>query len=299
MVEAFHPAFADLVALDAEVEVLARGLRFLEGPVWLAHEHALLVNDINGDCCYRWTEDERLSVQRSPTGMANGMTLDRDGRVIVCEHATSRLSRIERDGREVVLCDRFGGKQLNSPNDVVVHSSGSIYFTDPPYGRQAEHGIERIQELEFQGIFRHDGTSGTEPELLDASLHRPNGLSFSLDESRLYVADTRAMKVWSLPVAADGRLGAPRHLATLDGTFDETLGFPDGLKVDERGNLWVTGPRGIWVLSPAGDPLGRIITGRPTCNFTWGGNDGLDVFCASHDQLGRVRVRVRRAPQPG
>ena len=297
MIEAFHPSFSELVAPDAEVEVLARGPEFLEGPIWLADEQALLVNDINGDTCYRWTDDGGLVPHRSPTGMANGMTLDHEGRVIVCEHATSRVRRIEADG-VVVLCDRFGGKGLNSPNDVVVHSSGWIYFTDPPYGRQAEHGVEREQELGFQGVFRHDGVPGSEPELLDASLHRPNGLAFSLDESILYVADTRVMKIWCFAVGSDGRLGPPRHFATLgDGVYVQSAGFPDGLKLDERGNVWVTGPLGLWAFSPQGEPLGRIVVApRAPCNFTWGGPDGLDVFCAAYDHLSRVRVRVRRAP---
>ena len=294
MVEAFHPSFAELVAPAAEVEVLARGPEFLEGPIWLADEQALLVNDINGDTCYRWTQAGGLVPHRSPTGMANGMTLDREGRVLVCEHATSRVRRLEADGSVVVLCDRFGGSELNSPNDLVVHSSGSIYFTDPPYGRQAEHGIEREQQLDFQGVFRHDGVPGSEPELLDASLHRPNGLSFSLDESLLYVADTRVMTIWRFAVRADGRLGPAEQLAVL-GVYDQKVGFPDGLKVDERGNIWVTGPLGLWVLSPEGQPLGRILTPRPPCNFTWGGPAGLDVFCASLDTLSRVRVRVGRA----
>ena len=295
MIEAFHPSFAELVELAAEVEILARGPEFLEGPIWLVDEQALLVNDINGDTCFRWTQHGGLVPHRSPTRMANGMTLDHEGRVLVCEHATSRVTRIETDGQEAVLCDRFGEHELNSPNDIVVHSSGSIYFTDPPYGRQAEHGIEREQQLGFQGIFRHSGAPGSEPELLDASLHRPNGLAFSLDESLLYVADTRVMTVWRFAVAGDGRLGRPEELAVL-GVYDQKVGFPDGLKVDERGNIWVTGPRGIWALSPEGEPLGRIITPRPTCNFTWGGPAGLDMFCASLDTLSRVRVRVGRAP---
>jgi gluconolactonase len=228
------------------------------------------------------------------------MTFDLDGQLLVCEHVTSSVVRMDPDGsgsgREV-LATHYDGKELNSPNDVVVKSDGAIYFTDPTYGRMPGFGIEREQELAFQGVYRIP-PGGGELELVAGDFAQPNGLCFSPDESLLYVNDTDGRHIRVFDVQDDGALGNGRILAEGIGSGDLAIGdLVDGMKLDERGNIWVTGPgvettHGICIFSPAGERIGTIDTPEAVGNLNWGGPDWNWLFAPASTSLYRVRCRV-------
>jgi gluconolactonase len=288
-------SFASLVDPDARLERLATGFGFTEGPVWDSRQDALLFSDLEHDVRRRFREGEGVSVVAEGTERANGMTLDRDGNLIVCEHVSSSLVRIDRAGARTVLATHFEGRELNSPNDVVVRSDGVLYFTDPPYGRSNDsHGTVRPQQLDFQGVFRLV-PGADEPEALARDFVKPNGLCFSLDETALYVADTERMHVRSFGVAPDGTLTGGAVFIELP---EDAPGFPDGMRLDEHGNLWTTGPGGIWVVDPTGRVLGRIRLPEIAANLAWGGPDLREVFVTATTSLYRIRTRVAGAPLP-
>src|SRR3954462_10033179 len=210
-----RPAFLELVDEDAEVERLGTGFTFTEGPIWNPAGGFLLFSDMPGDTRRRWDASSGVTEVAKPSNKGNGMTLDNEGRLVVCEHVTSWVVRMDPDGagggREV-LASHYEGKELNSPNDVVVKSDGAIYFTDPTYGRMPGFGIEREQELPFQGVYRI-APGGGDPELLVDDFGQPNGLCFSTDESRLYINDTEKTNIRVFDVNADGSLSNDRELA--------------------------------------------------------------------------------------
>ena len=226
-------------------ELLATDFQFVEGPIWLP-DGSLLFSDIPANRIFRWTPEGGAEVWREPTGSSNGLTLDREGRLVACEHTSRRVSRTERDGTVITLADQYNGKRLNSPNDVVIKSDGSVYFTDPPYGIQPE-----AREQPCNGVYRilPDGTV----ELLADDFDRPNGLAFSPDESVLYIDDSPRRHVRTFDVQADGTLTNSRVLADMD---HPQPGSPDGMKIDEQGHLYVTGATGIWIFEPDGTLLG-------------------------------------------
>ncbi len=279
-----------LVEAGAELELLAGGLGFTEGPVW--DGESLLFSDIPGDTRYRWRDRDGLTVDLVGTNKANGLALDLEGRLLACEHATSMLVRYEQ-GERTVLASHYRGLELNSPNDVVVRSDGAVYFTDPPYGRgDTPHGVARAQELGFQGVFRLDpGERG--PVLLADDFDKPNGLCFSLDERVLYVNDSERMHVRSFAAAPDGSLSGGGVLCTQDG--DPATGFPDGMKLDELGNIWVCGPGGIWAFGPGGGLLGTIGVPEITANLAWGGDDLRSLFVTASTGLYRIPTLVAGA----
>ena len=190
----------------------------------------------------------------SPSNKVNGTTLDGEGRQVLCEHSTSSLVRLERDGSRTVLATHWDGKELNSPNDVVLRSDGQIYFTDPPYGRWPGFGVERDRELDICGVYRIDGAGDLHLEVDD--FNKPNGLCFSVDESVLYINDTEEQTIRRFAVAADGSLSGGDVLFEMPGPMEYARGVPDGMKLDAAGNLWCTGPGGVWVVSPDGEHLG-------------------------------------------
>jgi gluconolactonase len=286
---------ADLVAADSEVRRLATGFHFTEGPVWNPRDGYLLFTDLPGNTIHRWDERGGVSVWRWPSGMANGLTYDADLRLIACEAATSLVTRTEPDGSVKIMASHYGEDELNSPNDVVVRSDGSTYFTDPPSGRARPHGAPRPRYLTFQGVFRIPPGGGP-VELLIDDMNTPNGLCFSPDEKRLYINDSLRMHIRSFDVSAAGSLSGGEILFTQNGyvpdaeqitrTLIETGGLahgvPDGMKCDVLGNIWCTGHGGIWVISPDGEQLGLVETPETPANLAWGGEDSTRLFvCAT------------------
>lgn len=285
----------------AKVETLSGGFKFIEGPVW-DKRGFLLFSDISANTIYKWTPDGQISIFRHPAGRANGNTLDLEGRLITAEH-DRRLIRTEKNsaltaklaggnppsGRLRVLAQRYGSKRLNSPNDVVVKSDGSIYFTDPPYGISKEK-----EELGFYGVYLRspDGTL----ILLTKEMVRPNGLAFSPDEKKLYVSDSENGHIRVFQVKSDGKLTNGRVFAQLQAPADK--GVPDGMKVDVQGNIYCSGPAGIWVFSPNGQLLGKIIVPEVVTNLAWGDLDYKSLYITATKSLYRIRLNVRGV-QPG
>ena len=291
---AYDPGFHELVDEYAPVRQLASGFTFVEGPVWHPREHYLLFSDMPADVRRRW--DERHGVQEvaRPSNKGNGLTYDRELNLLVCEHATSSVVRIRGDGTREVLASHYREQELNSPNDLCLRSDGSVYFTDPWYGRMPVYGVERPRELGFQGVYRiPPGGAGGDPQLLvDRYLFtQPNGLCFSPDERLLYVNDTEQANIRVFEVQADGSLTGGRIFAS--GIRDALRpGVPDGMKCDQRGNLWVTGPGGVWVFAPDGRRLGLLSVPEPVANLHWGGADWRTLFlCATHS-LYAVTTRI-------
>lgn len=278
-------SMGDILASDVRVEKVTGGFEFTEGPVWLPDGH-LFFSDIPADIIYRWVPGTpKAEVFRSPSGNSNGLTLDAEGRLIACEHGNRRVSRTEKDGTVVALAQEYEGKKLNSPNDVVVHSSGSIYFTDPPYGLPEQRAGK---ELDFNGVYRlaPDGTL----TLLDKSFVRPNGLAFSPDEKTLYVDDSQDQLIRAFDVQPDGTLANGRLFAELKEPGKE--GVPDGMKVDAQGNVFCTGPGGVWVFNPDGQLLGKIETPEVPANLAWGDQDFKTLYITARTGLYRVPVKT-------
>jgi gluconolactonase len=281
---------------NAQVEKIAGDFQFTEGPLW--HPKGfLLFSDIPGNTIYQWTPNKKPEIFRRPSGNANGNTLDREGRLLTAEHSNRRVSRTEKDGSIVTLASQYEGKRLNSPNDLVVKSDGSIYFTDPPYGIKSEQ-----EELGFYGVYRlaPDGKL----TLLVKDFVRPNGIAFSPDEKKLYVNDSEKGHIRVFDVKPDGILENGQLFAELKDPSKQ--GVPDGMKVDQEGNVYSTGPGGIWVFSPSGNLLGRIEVPEVAANLAWG--DSLQDSSASRDyktlyitasnSLYRIRLKIPGV-QPG
>ena len=250
-------------------------------------EHVIF-SDMPGDHMRRWSAADGITTFRQPCNKANGNAYDGDGRLVTCEHATSRVSRTGLDGTVEVLATHHDGKELNSPNDIIVARSGAIYFSDPTYGRMPGFGVEREQQLDFQGIYRIDG-GDLSLSLLAGDFAQPNGLCFSLDEARLFVNDTDRGHIRVFDHGPDGDLSNDRVWAETTG---EGEGAPDGMKIDSAENLYCTGPGGIHVFAPDATCLGVILMPERTANFTWGGADMRDLFITASTSLYRIRVKV-------
>jgi gluconolactonase len=280
--------------LIGSLERIATGFIFSEGPVWDPGGF-LLFSDMPGDIRRRWAESEGVTVVREPANKCNGMAFDNLGRLLVCEHSTSRLVR-ESDRGVEVLADSYEGSQLNSPNDVVIASDGDIFFTDPTYGRTPVFGLEREPELDFRGLYRLAARGGL--TLMDDDFSQPNGLCLSPDESVLYVNDTERATIVSYPRLEGGELGPRSEFAVGVGTVDFDVGVVDGMKCDAEGNVLVTGPNGIWVFDPAGSKLGVIEVPEVTGNLNWGGPDWTTLFITASTSVYRVDATVAGAPVP-
>jgi gluconolactonase len=276
----------------ATVEQLGTGFLFTEGPLWHPGGRFLLFSDVPGDHIRRWSAADGITTFRRPSDMANGLAWDREGRLIACEHATSRVTRTETDGRRTPLATHYHGKELNSPNDVVVRSDGGIYFTDPPYGRARYWGRERARELDIQGVYRV-GAGPRAPERLVDDFDRPNGLCFSLDEERLFVNDTARQHIRVFDVTATGGLRNGRLWAETRG---EGPGAPDGMKLDAEGRVYCCGPGGIHVFGPEGRLLEVLALPEPVANFAWGDEDHRSLFVTASTSLYRVRRATPRRP---
>jgi gluconolactonase len=284
----------ELVDREAQVERLATGFTFTEGPIWNKEGRFLLFSDMPGDVRRRWDEENGVQEVMRPSNKGNGMTFDLDGRLLVCEHSTSSLVRIDPDGtgsgREVVA-SHYEGKELNSPNDVIVAADGSIYFSDPWYGRMPVFGVERDRELGFQGVYRIP-PGGGDPQLLVDDFEQPNGLCFSPDASLLYINDTPRAHIRVFDAQPGGTIANGRMFFENIGSGVIEEGIPDGMKIDERGNIYVTGPGGIWVISPEAEHLGVIEVPENTGNLNWGGDDWNELYIPSTTSVYRVRMKV-------
>jgi gluconolactonase len=288
------PAFLELVDEDAELERLGTGFTFTEGPLWNP-DGFLLFSDMPGDVRRRWDAENGVTEVANPSNKGNGMTFDLDGKLIVCEHVTSSVVRMDPDGtgsgREVIA-SHYGDRELNAPNDVVVKSDGAIYFSDPTYGRMPGFGIERDQDLDFQGVYRIP-PGGGDTQLLADDFGQPNGLCFSTDESLLYVNDTEKAHIRVFDVQDDGTIASSRVLADGIGTASLEIGdLVDGMKVDERGNIWVTGPGGVLAFSPEGEHIGTIEVPEPVGNLNWGGPDWNWMFIPATSSVYRIECKV-------
>jgi gluconolactonase len=297
--EALAPEFRNLIDEYEPVLQLGSGFDFTEGPVWHPVEHHLLFSDMPADVRRRWDSHGVREVMR-PSNKANGLTYDAELNLLACEHATSSVVRIRPDGRREVLASHFEGRELNSPNDICVRSDGSIYFTDPWYGRMPVYGVERPRQLGWQGVFRiRPGQVGREPELLVGRylFTMPNGICFSPDESQFYVNDTEQANIRVFDVKPDGALDNGRLFAS--GLKDSLKpGVPDGMKCDAQGNVWVTAPGGVWVYNRDGRLIGKVSVPELVANLHWGGEDWHTLFiCATHS-LYSVRTKVGPRNEP-
>lgn len=304
-IERATPALDALLDKDVPIEVLAEGFTWSEGPLWIggAKDGHLLFCDIPRNSIFKWTPGSGISLFMSPSGYtgvtyyglepgSNGLILDRDGRLVLCEHGDRRVSVLTKDGGKMTLADRYQGKRLNSPNDAALKSNGDIYFTDPPYGLPKRYDDPR-RELDHCGVYRIavDGKL----TLLTTALERPNGIGFSPDEKTLYVAQSDPKKaIWmAFPVKDDGTLGDGKVL--YDATKlvgDANPGLPDGLAVDVSGNVWATGPGGVFIFAPDGKVIGKVLTGQKTSNCKFG-EDGSSLFITADSYLCRVKTKTK------
>jgi gluconolactonase len=298
------PRFDKLVPPGAKLEKLADGFDWAEGPVWVPRGQYVLFSDIPKNTVFKWKDGRGIETYLKPSGYSgtapftgrepgsNGLLLDKEGRLLLCQHGDRRVARQEKDGKLTALADRYQGKRLNSPNDLCLKSNGDLYFTDPPYGLPKQAN-DPGKELDFQGVYRLSAKG--ELTLLTKELSRPNGIAFSPDEKTLYVnnSDPARAVVMAFDVKPDGTLGAGRVL------FDATAlaktgkkGLPDGLKVDRQGDLFTTGPGGVLVLAPDGTHLGTVETGEPTANCAWG-DDGSTLYITANKYLCRLRTATK------
>ncbi len=284
-----------LVPTDAQIEKLADGYVFTEGPVWIRSESRLLFSDVRANAIHQWSEEAGASpfidpvFDGDPQGLrslsSNGLTLDAEGSLVICEHGNRRISRLEPDGARTTVVDNYEGNRLNSPNDATYGSDGSLYFTDPPYGLE---GLEAspLRELDFNGIYRlhPDG----ELELLVRDQSRPNGIALSPDESVLYVANSdENQKVWFAYDLDEN--GASNGRVFYDVNDQSAEGAADGMKVDRAGHLFATGPGGVWVFAPDGSHLGTIMPDEVPANVGWGG-DGRTLYMTARTGLYRIAL---------
>jgi gluconolactonase len=290
-IEILDAAMRGIAPADARLELVQDGFGFLEGPVWDRRTSSLIFSDLVAQTVYRYTPGQGVGIHRKESRFANANTFTPDGRLLTCEHSGRRIVREEADGSLTPLATHYQGKRLNSPNDIVCQGDGTVFFTDPPYGLGPPHGVPAEQELPFNGLFRLD-PDGTLTLLAD-DFERPNGLAFSPDERVLYVDDTARSHIRSFTVGFDGRLTNDRIFVELYGSG---RGRPDGLKVDREGDIYCTGPGGVWVIGRDTTILGRIRVPEQTANLAWGGEDWQTLYLTASDKLYRIRLAVAGIP---
>lgn len=281
-IEAKSELFYNLISQKAKIKRLATGFQFTEGPIWFAAENYLLFSDIPASKIYKLSSGNKVSVFREFSNNSNGLTRDKEGRLIACEHGTRRLTRTEKDGSITILADQFQEKKLNSPNDVIVKNDGSIYFTDPPFGIKIEQ-----QKQPYQGVYciSPDGKL----ILVADDFERPNGLAFSPDEKKLYIDDSfrhhlRVFDVQDNGILTNGKIFYDMKI--------NKPGCPDGMKVDIQGNIYCTGAGGIWVFNPEGNHLGTIVTPEIPANCAWGDADLQTLYITAQTSIYTIRVNI-------
>lgn len=292
--------FRRLLQPNAIFEKLAGGCMWTEGPVWFPAGEFLVWSDIPNSRMLRWVPGMGVGVFRANSNFSNGNTLDRESRLVTCEHGTRRVTRTEHDGRITVIADRYEGRRLNSPNDVIVHSDGSVWFTDPDYGILSDYeGYRAPSEIGACNVYRVSPENGAVERVAD-DFTKPNGLAFSPDESRLYIADSGASHVENGPhhirvcdVEAGGRLRNGRVFVTV------SPGIPDGMRVDEQGNLWTSAGDGIHCYAPDGTLLGKILVPETVANLVFGGPHRNRLFIAASTSVYSLYVGVRGAAHGG
>jgi gluconolactonase len=294
--------FDSLVAPGTVAEVVADGLHWSEGPVWMAHGDYLLFSDVPENRIYKWSRKSGLSVYLQPSGYtgtglsfqepgSNGLTVDRGGHLVFCQHGNRRIARMDSHGKIEPVVDQFNWRRFNSPNDLVFDRRGNLYFTDPPYGHKGLNSSP-LKELMFNGVYLYKASGET--VLVDDQVTFPNGIALSPDEKKLYVnvsdADKPVILVYD--IGADGSIGPSKVFFDTKPLTAGRQGLPDGLKVDVQGNLWTTGPGGMLVISPEGNLLGMINTGVPTGNCAWG-EDGSTLFITANHRVLRMKTLTR------
>ena len=297
--------FDKLVPLNVKIEKMAGGHKWVEGPVWNRKEKYLLFSDIPNNSIYKWQEGRGECLFLNPSGYtgkapfegpepgSNGLAYDPDGRLVLAEHGDRRIARLEKNGRKTTLVDRYEGKRINSPNDLIFKSNGDLYFTDPPFGLPKSFDDPR-KELAFQGVYKF--SKDGKLTLLTKDLKAPNGIAFSPDEKKLYVsnADT-SNAIWMVhDVKPDGTIANGKTLFNATAWTKNKPGVPDGMKIDKDGNLFAAGPGGIHVIAPDGTHLGSIETGVPTGNLAWG-EDGSTLFITSSRTVYRLKLTTKGA----
>ena len=282
---------AQLIPEDGFLEPISVGYGITEGIIWNFKTQRLIFSDMSLGKVYEWNpQTKKTKVIKTPSNISNGNFIDREGRVVSCEHATSSIVRMEHDGRYLkVLASHYEGKALNSPNDIIIDSQDRIWFTDPIYGRKSEKvGITRASELGFQGVYRLDPDGSL--HLASKDFDQPNGLCMEIGEKTLLVNDTPRKHIRRFQVAEDGSLSGGEVIAEIAG---EGPGSPDGLKIDREGNIYCTGPGGIYLFEPSGAPLGRINTPEHVRNFCFGGEDWSTLYLAGSTTIYRLSTNTR------
>lgn len=307
-IERFDKQLDDLLGADAKLEILADGFTWTEGPVWMgdAATGHLLFSDIPRNSIFKWTAKNGIQLFMNPSGYtgvtyyglepgSNGLLKDIDGNLVMCEHGDRRVSVLTPKGGKKTIADNYQGKRLNSPNDATLMSNGDLYFTDPPYGLPERENDKR-RELDFCGVYRISKKDGS-VALMSTELQRPNGIALSPDEKTLYVAQSDPKNaIWmSFAVQADGTLSKGKLFYDATAEVGKMPGLPDGLSVDTKGNVWASGPGGIWIFNKEGKLLGRINTGERTSNCTFG-EDGGTLFVTADSYLCRIVTKAKGTP---
>jgi gluconolactonase len=286
------PSFSRVIGENVRVEQIATGFAFTEGPVWHPHRKDLIFSDMPGDHMRRWSAEGGIATFRKPANMANGNTYDRQGRLLTCEHATSRVSRTETDGSITILATHYHGKELNSPNDIVVASDGRIFFTDPTYGRMPYYGVERKPQLDFRGVYGM-APDGSDLTMIADDFSQLNGLCLSRNERQLFVNDTERGHIRVFSRTGSGGWTGGEVWATVTGKGD---GAPDGMKIDSAGNLYCCGPGGLHVFDAEAHCLGVVILPEGLANFTWGGDDYRSLFLTASTSLYHLQTLTPGVP---
>lgn len=302
----YNPDLLEVVPGKIEVEILAEGFEWSEGPLWLAAQQKLLFSDIPRNSIYEWTEKEGVKLYLKPSGYtgektregepgSNGLLLSPDGELILCQHGDRRVAKMNSGLQNpkpdfTTLADQYNGKKLNSPNDAVFHKNGDLYFSDPPYGLE-KNMEDPLKELDFQGVYKTDPNGKT--VLLTKELSRPNGIAFSNDYKKLYVANSDPENaIWMVyDINENGELKDGNVFFDVTDQNTAENGNPDGLKVHKNGWIFATGPKGVWIFTPQGEHLGTIVTGEKTSNCAFN-EDYSVLFLTADDYLLRVKLKT-------